>query len=213
MKMMLTEKQIRVLRYFRDYRRQHGIAPTLEEAATALGVSKITIYEHLNHLVQKGAVYRDKAKARAVAILYDPDLDEWTEKRPSRRVARPPSLPILGTIAAGRPIEALEDREDVRLDELIPCGDDHYLLRVRGQSMIEDHIEDGDFVVIRKQEVANNGERVVAMIDNEVTLKRFYRDGETIRLEPANGTMAPIYVDPDSDAKILGILVGVVRKR
>lgn len=210
MKMMLTEKQIRVLRYFRDYRRQHGIAPTLEEAATALGVSKITIYEHLNHLVQKGAVYRDKAKARAVAILYDPDLDEWTEKRPSRRVARPPSLPILGTIAAGRPIEALEDREDVRLDELIPCGDDHYLLRVRGQSMIEDHIEDGDLVVVERRSNPRNGDIVVAILDGEeATLKRFYHERGRVRLQPANGEMEPIYPE---DVEIRGVVRGVVRR-
>ena len=210
MKMMLTEKQIRVLRYFRDYRRQHGIAPTLEEAATALGVSKITIYEHLNHLVQKGAVHRDKAKARAVAILYDPDLDEWTEKRSSRRVAKAPSLPILGTIAAGRPIEALEDREEVRLDELIPCGDDHYLLRVKGQSMIEDHIEDGDLVVVERRSNPRNGDIDVAIIEGEeATLKRFYQERGRVRQQPANGEMEPIYPD---DLEVRGVVRGVVRR-
>ena len=100
MKLMLTEKQIRVLRYFRDFRREKGIAPTLDEAAAALGVSKITIHEHLKQLTRKGAIYRDRAKARAVAILHDPDAAE----EPTVNL---PTLPLLGRIAAGRPIEAL----------------------------------------------------------------------------------------------------------
>ncbi|HKB39219.1 MAG TPA: S24 family peptidase, partial [Gemmataceae bacterium] len=91
-------------------------------------------------------------------------------------------------------------------------GQDHFLLQVSGQSMIEDHIDDGDYVVIQKQEVAANGERVVAMVNDEVTLKRFYKEPDHIRLEPANGTMDPIIVGEDSDAKVLGVLIGVVRK-
>src|SRR5262245_38138817 len=141
MKLMLTEKQIRVLRYFRDYRREKGIAPTLDEAAQALGVSKITIHEHLNQLTKKGAIHRDRAKARAVALLHDPDaIDE-----PLRRESIP-TIPLVGRIAAGHPIEALEDREEMRLTDLVPTGDRMYLLRVRGKSMIEDHIDDGDLV-------------------------------------------------------------------
>ena len=203
MKMMLTEKQIRVLRYFRDYRRQQGIAPTLEEAAAALGVSKITIYEHLNQLAKKGAVHRDKAKARAVAILYDPDENGEVP-------ATEPTLPLLGVIAAGRPIEALEDRQDVRLDELIPQGRDVYLLRVRGKSMIEDHIDDGDLVVIEHRNSAANGEIVVAVIDDEeATLKRFYNEDGRVRLQPANSSMQPIY---PNRIEIRGVVRGVIRR-
>jgi repressor LexA len=121
------------------------------------------------------------------------------------------SLPLLGLVAAGTPSEAVAQDERLEFNELFG-GPEHFALRVRGQSMIEDHIADGDFVVIRKQDTANNGERVVAMIDNEVTLKRYYRDKNQIRLEPANSTMEPILVDPTEQPQILGVLVGVLRK-
>jgi repressor LexA len=206
MKLMLTEKQIRVLRYFRDYRREHGIAPTLDEAAQALGVSKITIHEHLNQLSRKGAIQRDKAKARAVAILHDPDGGD--DIGTSGKV---PSVPLIGMIAAGRPIEALEDREDLPLTDLVPTGDRIYLLRVRGKSMIEDHIDDGDLVVVERRETANDGDIVVAILDDEeATLKRFYRERNgMIRLQPANASMEPIYV---SRVAVRGVVRGVVRR-
>ncbi len=204
MKLMLTEKQIRVLRYFRDFRREKGIAPTLDEAAAALGVSKITIHEHLKQLTRKGAIYRDRAKARAVAILHDPDATE-------EQIPNLPTLPLLGRIAAGRPIEALEDREDISLAELVPTGDSMYLLRVRGKSMIEDHIDDGDLVVVERRESANDGDIVVAILeDEEATLKRFYRERNgLIRLQPANSSMEPIYVQR---VQIRGVVRGVIRR-
>ncbi len=206
MDLMLTEKQIRVLRYFRDYRREKGIAPTLEEAAAALGVSKITIHEHLNQLSKKGAIHRDKAKARAVAILHDPDARD--EVIPHASV---PSIPLVGTIAAGRPIEALEDRQDISLTDLVPTGEKMYLLRVRGKSMIDDHIDDGDLVVVERRETANDGEIVVAILeDEEATLKRFYRERNgMVRLQPANASMEPIFV---SRVQLRGVVRGVIRR-
>lgn len=206
MKLMLTEKQIRVLRFFRDYRRERGISPTLDEAAQALGVSKITIHEHLNQLSRKGAIHRDKAKARAVAILHDPDGSEELGVP-----AKIPTVPLIGMIAAGRPIEALEDREDLQLTELVPTGDRIYLLRVRGKSMIEDHIDDGDLVVVERRETANDGDIVVAILDDEeATLKRFYRERNgMIRLQPANSSMEPIYV---SRVAVRGVVRGVIRR-
>ncbi len=200
--LMLTEKQIRVLRYFRDYRNDHGISPTLEEAAEALGVSKITIFEHLNQLARKGAIRRDKDKARSVAILRDPDARQETAVRSS--------LPILGIIAAGRPIEAVEDREELEISELVPTGEGIYLLRVRGKSMIEDHIDDGDLVVVERRETAENGDIVVAILeDEEATLKRYYREKNRIRLQPANPNMEPIYVD---SVVLRGVVRGVIRR-
>src|SRR5439155_9855493 len=114
-------------------------------------------------------------------------------------------LPMLGLVAAGSPTQAVHQLDErLEFTELFD-GSNCFALKVRGQSMIEDHIDDGDFVVIRKQENAENGERVVAMSDNEVTLKRFHRDKGQVRLEPANGKMQPIVVDPNSDSKILGV--------
>lgn len=206
MELMLTEKQIRVLRYFRDYRRERGISPTLDEAAQALGVSKITIHEHLNQLTRKGAIHRDRAKARAVAILHDPDAEN---DRPGS--ASIPSLPLVGMIAAGRPIEAIEERQEIPLTDLVPTGDHFYLLRVRGKSMIEDHIDDGDLVVVERRETANDGDIVVAILeDEEATLKRFYRESNgMIRLQPANASMEPIFT---SRVQLRGVVRGVVRR-
>ena len=204
MKPMLTEKQIKVLRYFRDYRRDRGIAPTLEEAAEALGVSKITIHEHLNQLTRKGVVHKDRAKARAVAILHDPDAADGATQGL-------PTLPVLGVIAAGRPIEALEDREDVSLGDLVPTGDQIYLLRVRGKSMIDDHIDEGDLVVVERRETAQDGDIVVAILgDEEATLKRYYRERNgTVRLQPANSSMEPIFT---TQLQIRGVVRGVIRR-
>jgi repressor LexA len=204
MKLMLTEKQIRVLRYFRDYRRDKGIAPTLDEAAHALGVSKITIHEHLNQLTRKGAIHRDRAKARAVAILHDPDAGDDVH-------AQSASLPLVGLIAAGQPIEALEDRQEMTLTELVPTGDRIYLLKVRGKSMIEDHIDDGDLVVVERRETANDGDIVVAILEGEeATLKRFYRERNgSIRLQPANSTMEPIFTNR---VQVRGVVRGVIRR-
>jgi repressor LexA len=204
MQLMLTEKQARVLRFFRDYRIENGISPTLEEAAQALGVSKITIHEHLRHLESKGAIQRDRAKARSVAILYDPDGGPL---RPEMTI---PELPLLGTIAAGRPIEAVEDAELLPLTDLVPTGEQYYVLRVTGKSMIEDHIDDGDYVVIERQSTARNGDVVVAIVeDEEATLKRYYKEGSRIRLQPANSALSPIY---PTRLEIRGVLRGVIRK-
>jgi repressor LexA len=204
-RLMLTEKQIRVLRYFRDYRRERGIAPTLDEAAQALGVSKITIHEHLKQLTRKGAIYRDRAKARAVAILHDPDAEDGVGGNEG------PTLPILGLIAAGRPIEAVEAREEVKLTDLVPTGENVYLLRVRGKSMIDDHIDDGDLVVVERRETANDGDIVVAILeDEEATLKRFHRERNgMIRLQPANASMEPLFT---TEVQIRGVVRGVVRR-
>ena len=121
---------------------------------------------------------------------------------------------LLGAVAAGSPVEAVANDDRLDFDELF-AGKDHYALKVRGQSMIEDHIDDGDYVVIRKQETAANGERVVARIGNEVTLKRYFRDKGAVRLEPANSAMQPIILNENEDSdsnKILGVLVGVLRR-
>lgn len=203
MPIMLTERQVAVLRFFRDYHRANGIAPTLDEAARALGVNRITVHEHLRQLELKGAIVRKAGRSRAVAVVFDPDDDGAPESSAS--------LPLLGRIRAGRPIEAVEDREDVALTELVPTGANYYLLQVRGDSMIEDHIADGDLVVVEGKKTPRDGDVVVAVLDDEeATLKRFYREPDgSVRLQPANAQLAPIYT---RSVDVRGIVRGVVRR-
>jgi repressor LexA len=194
----LTQKQRKIYDFIKSKIESRGYGPTVREIGDGFGIkSPNGVMCHLNALVSKGLILRQGKSARAIQLVDH----------------RPPGaeLPLVGSVAAGPPTEAVAQDERLDFSGLF-CGPDHYALRVRGQSMIEDHIDDGDFVVIRKQATAENGERVVAMIDNEVTLKRYYRDKSHVRLEPANGRMQPIMVDPNSESCILGVLVGVLRK-
>jgi repressor LexA len=194
----LTGRQQEIYEFIRSKIETRGYGPTVREIGEAFHIkSPNGVMCHLNALVKKGIILREGGRARAIQLV--------DHKPPSQ------GLPLLGLVAAGSPTQAVEQEERLSYGELFD-GPDHFALKVRGQSMIEDHIDDGDYVVIRKQETAENGERVVAMIDNEVTLKRFHREKGQIRLDPANGKMQPIYVDPSSDAKILGVLVGVLRR-
>jgi repressor LexA len=193
----LTERQRDIFDFIRGKIEARGYGPTVRDIGDAFDIkSPNGVMCHLKALEKKGLIKRESNRARAIQVAGH----------------RPPShgLPLLGLVAAGTPIEAVEEPERLELDHLFD-GPKNFALKVRGNSMIEDHIDDGDFVVIRKQAHAENGTRVVAMVDNEVTLKRFYREKDRIRLEPANGTMEPIIVHP-RDAHILGVLVGVVRK-
>jgi repressor LexA len=194
----LTARQREIYDFIREKIENRGYGPTVREIGQHFDIkSPNGVMCHLKALEKKGLIKRELFSARAIQLL---------DHRPPS-----PTLPLLGSVAAGAPTEAAAQDDRLDFGELF-VGDNHYALKVRGQSMIEDHIADGDYVVIRKQETADNGERVVAMVDNEVTLKRFFQDKSAIRLEPANGTMAPIVVSPDSDTRILGVLVGVLRK-
>jgi repressor LexA len=194
----LTERQKQIYEFIRNKIETRGYGPTVREIGLAFDIqSPNGVMCHLNALVKKGLITREDRMARAIQLVGH----------------RPPSveLPLLGQVAAGSPSQAVAQEERLNLGDLF-TGRDLYALKVRGQSMIDDHIDDGDYVVIRRQQTAENGARVVAMIDNEVTLKRFHRDKGQIRLDPANGKMQPIYVDPASDTQILGVLVGVLRR-
>ena len=195
----LTTRQREIYEFIRSKIEKRGYGPTVREIGTEFKIrSPNGVMCHLNALVKKGLILREPNSARAIQLVDH----------------RPPGahLPLLGRVAAGNPIEAVEQtNEHLDFNELF-VAPNHFALRVRGQSMIEDHIDDGDFVVIRQQEDAENGARVVAMIDNEVTLKRLHKDKGQVWLEPANSAMQPIPVEPSSDAKILGVLVGVLRK-
>src|SRR6476620_5513983 len=188
--MNLTPRQLDVLVAIRNYRHIHGYAPTMQVLADQRGTSKVTIFEHVGALEKKRVLRRDKHKARSLEIVSDerlPDEDRSTK------------LPLLGTIAAGSPIEAVENREELDLEQLFHAPRGVYVLRVRGESMIDDHLCDGDFVVIERREQARNGEQVVALLDTgEATLKRFYKEGgNKIRLQPANKSMEARVVDAD----------------
>lgn len=152
---------------------------------------------HLKALQSKNWIKREGFSARAIQLV--------DYQRPSG------GLPYVGAVAAGCPITTLEDYEKLDFNQLFE-GDGHFALKVRGQSMIEDHIEDGDFVIIRRQETAEVGQRVVAEIDGEITLKRYSIEGDQVRLDPANSEMEPIYVSSLSEARILGVLIGVLRR-
>ncbi len=197
----LTPRQREIYDFIRSKIDARGYGPTVREIGEAFDIhSPNGVMCHLKALVKKGLILREDGKARAIQLAEH----------------RPPSygLPLLGTVAAGSPVQAVENGERLSLDDLF-VGNKHFALRVKGTSaMIENHIDDGDYVVIRQQESAANGERVVAMIGDEVTLKRYYQDREQVRLEPANSTMSPIVLNEQesANAKILGVLVGVLRK-
>jgi repressor LexA len=194
----LTERQRQIYDFIREKIEGRGYGPTVRDIGQAFEIqSPNGVMCHLNALEKKGLIKRERNCARAIQLVDH----------------RPPGveLPLLGLVAAGQPLPAAEQEERLSFGDLFG-GRNHFALKVRGRSMIDDHIEDGDYVVIRQQQTAENGARVVAMIDNEVTLKRYHREKDTVRLDPANPEMKPIFVDPNSDARILGVLVGVLRR-
>lgn len=194
----LTDRQREVYEFIRHKIESRGYGPTVREIGLGFGIkSPNGVMCHLKALEKKGLINREEHSARAIQLV---------DHRPAGF-----GLPFLGNVAAGTPIAAVEQDEVLQFDEVFG-GAGRFVLRVRGNSMIENHIEDGDYVIIRKQDTANNGEQVVAMVDSEVTLKKFFKERDHVRLEPANGTMAPIIVDGTQDCQILGVLVGVARK-
>jgi repressor LexA len=206
--MTLTKRQKEVLDFLVGFLNKHGYSPSFEEIARSLKLTSLaTVHKHITTLERKGFVRRGYNQSRSIEVTQLPKpvraqvLDRQTME-----------LPLAGQIAAGRPLEAVEDRETLSLGEFAR-SDKTFVLQVKGDSMIEDHILDGDYVVIEPTQVANPGEIVVALVGgDEATLKRFYREpGGRIRLQPANSQMAPIVV-PSADVKIQGRVVGVLRK-
>jgi repressor LexA len=195
----LTKRQREIYNFIKEKIESRGYGPTVREIGSAFDISSPNgVMCHLKALEKKGHIIREKNAARAIQL---------EDHHPTGS-----GLPLLGHVAAGSPTQAVENCEWLEFKNIF-SSDNLYALKVKGQSMIDDHIQDGDYVVIRKQETARNGERVVAMIEGDVTLKKFYKERSRIRLEPANGNYAPIYVDPVSgDVRVLGVLAGVVRK-
>lgn len=195
----LTPKQEKIFRFIRQTIEDRGFPPTIRDICKEFDIkSPNGVMCHLRALQKKGRIKRDENISRGITI--------------DGVSAGGFSLPMFGLVAAGKALEATEQSERLDVKDLFH-GDGLFVLKVRGQSMIENQIADGDYVVIRKQEQADNGDRVVAMIDKAMTLKKFYRRKDHIKLEPANGTMEPIIVDPTrQDVSILGKLVGVIRR-
>jgi repressor LexA len=207
MGLKLTPKQQKILLLIRDWQLTKGFSPTLQEVADELGVSKVTVFEHVEALIKKGALRRDPNKARSLELSAKAQLPN--EQRNTR-------LPLVGSIAAGYPIEAVEDTEVLDLEELFaPPGSgrtgDTFVLSVRGESMIDEQIRDGDYVICQRTSQARNGQTVVALLeDGEATLKKFYKEKGKIRLQPANEAFEPIWVEPER-VQIQGVVIGVVR--
>ena len=199
----LTRRQREILTYFETYRRQHGISPTLEEIAQSLGVNKVTVFGHVAELEKKGALVRAK---RGISRGMQPVEAEAPRKG---RVQAP--IQILGRVAAGLPIEAVEAPEELDLQSLVPPDREVYALRVKGNSMIEDSIRDGDLVLVENRKEAHNGEIVVAVLpEGDATLKRFYREKDgSFRLQPANAEMQPIRT---REVEIRGVVLAVLRQ-
>jgi repressor LexA len=200
----LTRRQRDILDFLREYTEREGLSPTLEEIAQHFGVNKVTVFGHVAELERKGVIERAAPGiSRGLRIVEEEDPSTTTTEVGT-------GVSILGRIAAGAPIEAIEAPETLDLNDLVPRDRDVYALRVRGDSMIEDSIRDGDLVLIERRTTARNGETVVAILDGEeATLKRYYRENGRVRLQPANSNMEPILVD---EVEIRGVLIGVVRQ-
>jgi repressor LexA len=203
--MNLTPKQLRILQLIRDTRVRHGYSPTMQELADQIGVSKVTVFEHVEALIKKGALTRDPNKARSLSIADGVSVPD--ESRPLR-------FPLVGKIAAGYPIEKVEDRDELDLLDIVGPRPGRpgaiFALRVQGDSMRDEGILEGDYILVERTDTAGNGDRVVALLPNgETTLKTFYREADRIRLQPANPEFQPIYV---KDCRIQGIVRSVLRK-
>ena len=198
--MTLTKRQKEILEHIQGFMDRHGYSPSIEEIGAHFGfASPNAAFRCLKALEKRGYIRRLTHSARSIELV-----------RPAEPAAV--ALPLLGAIAAGTPIEALEAVETVLVPADFTGRGTHFVLRVRGQSMIEEHIEDGDLVIVREAGAAANGEMVVALVDGEsATLKRFYREGDRIRLQPANPAMAPLVV-PEERVRVRGVVVGVMRK-
>jgi len=206
--MNLTPKQLKILQLIRDHRIALGYSPTMQELADELGVSKVTVFEHVEALIKKGALRREPNKARSLSLVDNAVVPDE---------AQPLQFPLVGRIAAGRPIERMAQSDHINLEELfgprIGQRGGTFALQVEGDSMRDEGILDGDYVLVERRQTARNGERVVALLSatNETTLKTFFRDGKKIRLQPSNPDFKPVVVD-EQECQIQGVVIGVLRR-
>ena len=197
----LTKRQREILDYLREFIERNGYAPSLEEIGRRFNLSSLaTVHKHLTNLQEKGFIKRAWNRSRSLEIV------------PSRGGRRAIDLPLLGNVSAGAPIEAVISTETVAVPEDLVGRGDTYVLRVRGNSMIDEQIRDGDLVIVEDRRTADNGEMVIALLHGlDVTLKRFYRDNGRVKLQPANESLKPLIVDA-SQVQIQGVVVAVMRR-
>jgi repressor LexA len=196
----LTKRQKQMVDYLEQDISEHGYAPTLAEIGQHFGLSSLaTVHKHLRNLEQKGAIRREHNHSRALEV-------------PQAKGVGAHAIKLQGTVAAGVPIEAIETNESISVPEEFIRRDETFCLRVKGESMIDDGIRDGDYIIVESREFADNGETVIALVGgNEATVKKFYREPDgKVRLQPANASMQPIIVDP-KDLMIRGVVVGLMR--
>jgi repressor LexA len=197
----LTKRQREILDYLNEFIQQHGYAPSLEEIGRRFNLSSLaTVHKHLTNLQDKGFIKRAWNRSRSVELV------------PTRMGTRSVELPLLGYVAAGAPIEAIAGAETIAVPEEMVGRRDTYVLRVRGSSMIDEQIRDGDFVIVEDRKTADNGEMVIALLGgSDVTLKKFYRENSHVRLQPANPIMQPLVVAADQ-VQVQGVVIGVLRR-
>jgi repressor LexA len=200
-RMAITRRQKEVIDFLSDFTTRNGYSPSYEEIAAGLGLNSLaTVHKHVTNLQTKGLLQRAHNRSRSIDVI--------PQRAPRRPVDR---LPLLGRIAAGKPVEAIETAETISLADIIGSRE-VYALEVRGDSMRDEHIVSGDYVLVERSQTAHEGEIVVALVDGrDATLKRFYREGDVIRLQPSNAEMEPIYA-PASAVSIQGKVLGMLRK-
>ena len=206
--MDLTKRQQEIFDFIRKYSAKYGYPPTVRDIGKAVGLaSSSTVHTHLANLEKIGLLRRDPSKPRAIELL---DRAVGTAVDSVRGIVRDEGLPLLGSVAAGQPILAEENIEDyVSVPDIAGGGDGQYLLRVRGDSMKDAGILEGDYVVVQPQDAASDGEIVVALLGEEATVKRFFRESDHVRLQPENEAMEPIR---SKEVKVLGRVVGLLRR-
>lgn len=203
--MALTRRQRQVYDFIASFVQSHGYSPSFEEIGGGLGLSSLaTVHKHITNLEKKGLLKRDYNRSRSIDVLAP-------KGRMKQTMTAPMSLPLLGRIAAGQPIEAVENPETISLGDFTGSKD-VFVLQVRGDSMQDEAILNGDYVLVEKTQTARNGEIVVALVDGtDATLKRIYREGDKTRLQPSNAAMQPIIV-PAAQVQVQGRVIGVLRK-
>ena len=199
--MAITRRQKEVIDFLSGFTSTNGYSPSYEEIASGLGLNSLaTVHKHVTNLQNKGLLQRSHNRSRSIDVLPQRPVKKGLDR-----------LPLLGRIAAGKPVEAIETAESISLGDIIGTRE-VYALEVRGDSMRDEHIVSGDYVLVERTRMAREGEIVVALIDgSDATLKRFYREGNLIRLQPSNAEMAPIYA-PAASVSIQGKVLGVLRK-